>query len=48
MYDDARTREALEWLNGCGRQVILFTCQNREETILSSSGKAAMSCFQAN
>ena len=34
MYDDARTREALEWLNGCGRQVILFTCQNREETIL--------------
>lgn len=34
MYDDARTRETLEWLNGCGRQVILFTCQNREETIL--------------
>ena len=34
MYDDARTRRPWEWLNGCGRQVILFTCQNREETIL--------------
>lgn len=34
MYDDARTRAALKWLNGCGRQVILFTCQNREEAFL--------------
>ncbi len=33
MYDDERLEEALRLLDGCGRQVILFTCQNREKQI---------------
>lgn len=33
-YDDARLERTLRWLAGCGRQVILFSCQNREEEIL--------------
>lgn len=34
MYDDARLEEALTWLYRSGRQVILFTCQDRERRIL--------------
>lgn len=34
MYDDERLAEALRWLDTCGRQVILFTCQTREKVIL--------------
>ena len=33
-YDDARLEAALRWLKGCGRQVIIFTCQRREKEIL--------------
>ncbi|MCD8337083.1 MAG: hypothetical protein LUD18_07385, partial [Lachnospiraceae bacterium] len=34
MYDDRRLEAALRWLKNSGRQVILFTCQNREREIL--------------
>ncbi len=34
MYDDERLFAVLSWLKKSGRQVILFTCQNREEEIL--------------
>ncbi len=34
LYDDERLEAALRWLKGCGRQVILFTCQKREREIL--------------
>lgn len=34
MYDDERLMEALRWLDSCGRQVILFTCQTREKVLL--------------
>lgn len=34
MYDEERLAEALRWLDSCGRQVILFTCQTREKRIL--------------
>ncbi len=33
-YDDARLEETLRLLVGCGRQVLLFTCQKRERNIL--------------
>lgn len=33
-YDDERLEAALRWLKGCGRQVIIFTCQKREREIL--------------
>ncbi len=33
-YDDDRLEAALRWLKGCGRQVILFTCQKREREML--------------
>ena len=33
-YDDKRLESALKWLSGQGRQVIIFTCQNREEEIV--------------
>jgi len=35
MYDDERLEEALRFLETCGRQVILFTCQGRELAILA-------------
>lgn len=35
MYDDERLRQTLAWLKKSGRQVLLFTCQNRESEILS-------------
>ncbi len=34
MYDDARLAAVLGWLYHSGRQVILFTCQDRERRIL--------------
>lgn len=34
MYDNTRLEHALRWLCGCGHQVILFTCQKREQEIL--------------
>lgn len=37
-YDDVRLEKTLRWLAGCGRQVILFSCQNREEEILRRNG----------
>lgn len=33
-YDEIRLERTIRWLMGCGRQVILFTCQKREEEIL--------------
>ncbi|MCD7884935.1 MAG: AAA family ATPase [Lachnospiraceae bacterium] len=36
MYDDRRLEATLRWLKNSGRQVILFTCQNREREILKS------------
>lgn len=33
-YDDARLEETLRWLSSCGRQVILLSCQKREQEIL--------------
>lgn len=40
MYDEKRLESALRILSGCGRQVILFTCQSRELDILSEMGLA--------
>ena len=34
MYDEKRLEQALRWLDGCGRQVLLFTCHKRENEIL--------------
>ena len=33
-WDDDRLEKALRWLYGCGRQVILFTCRERERELL--------------
>ena len=35
MYDEERLNSALIWLYRCGRQVILLTCQKREEECLN-------------
>lgn len=37
-YDDVRLERTLRWLAGCGHQVILFSCQNREEEIMKRNG----------
>ncbi len=37
-YDDNRLARALCWLARNKRQVIIFTCQNREETLLKRAG----------
>lgn len=37
-YDDARLERTLRWLEASGRQVILFTCQKREEELLKRNG----------
>ncbi|MCH1984435.1 AAA family ATPase [Ruminococcus sp. OA3] len=34
MYDDERLGETLQWLAGCGLQVLLFTCHRREGRLL--------------
>lgn len=33
-WDDVRLSQLLEYLAGCGRQVLIFTGQNREELLL--------------
>lgn len=38
MYDAKRLRQALIWLEKSGRQVFIFTCQDREEKILDELG----------
>lgn len=38
-YDDQRLTNTLKWLAGRKKQVILFTCQNREEEILKAAGE---------
>ena len=37
-YDDERLAATLKWLAGCGRQVILFSCQGREEELMKKMG----------
>lgn len=37
-YDEKRLRRVLKWLSENKRQVILFTCQKREEEILKEEG----------
>lgn len=37
-YDDERLAATLKWLAGCGRQVILFSCQGREEELMKRMG----------
>lgn len=37
-YDDLRLERTLKWLAGCRRQVILFSCQKREEEIMKRNG----------
>ena len=37
-YDDARLKSTLEWLSENKEQVIIFTCQKREEEILKNMG----------
>lgn len=37
-YDDIRLEQVLNWLAGCRHQVILFSCQNREEEIMKRNG----------
>ncbi len=40
MYDEERLESALRFLAGCGRQVILFSCQRRELDLLSKIRRA--------
>ncbi|MSR93777.1 AAA family ATPase [Clostridiaceae bacterium 68-1-5] len=37
-YDEERLERTLLWLQKSGRQVLLFTCQNREELLLKKLG----------
>lgn len=37
-YDDERLKATLRWLAKSGRQVIIFTCQKREEQLLKDMG----------
>jgi DNA repair exonuclease SbcCD ATPase subunit len=43
MYDDRRLAAALRWLKKSGRQVILFTCQKREQQLLSEIDRGGLS-----
>ena len=36
MYDEERLKRTLQWLSGCGRQVILFSCHSREERLMDA------------
>lgn len=38
MYDDRRLASCLRWLADCGRQVLICTCQDREERLLKRLG----------
>ena len=37
-YDDRRLEHMLQWLVKTGKQVLLFTCQKREQEILETLG----------
>lgn len=37
-FDDSRMAAALDYLSGCGRQILLFTCQHREADYLRAKG----------
>lgn len=37
-YDDVRLARTLNWLAGCGRQVVIFSCQKREEDLMKRNG----------
>lgn len=37
-YDDMRLKRTLQWLNDNRKQVIIFTCQKREEDLLKQCG----------
>lgn len=37
-YDDVRLRQTLKWLSGYANQILIFTCQKREEEILKELG----------
>ncbi len=37
-YDDYRLEKILEWLGACKRQVIILTCQKREQEIMDAKG----------
>ena len=37
-YDDVRLGKVLKWLSDNKKQVLLFTCQRREEEALKESG----------
>ena len=37
-YDDQRLERTLQWLAGSGHQVLVFTCQKREEVLLKKNG----------
>lgn len=39
-YDDVRLKNVLKWLGECKKQVLIFTCQNREEQLLQELGIA--------
>lgn len=43
-YDDARLENTLRWLAGSKRQVIIFTCQKREERLLDKMGVRFCKC----
>lgn len=34
MYDEKRLAKTLQWLSGCGHQVLLFSCHTREAAIM--------------
>ena len=37
-YDDYRLERTLRWLSENGQQVIIFTCQKREEELMKKNG----------
>lgn len=37
-YDNTRLAKTLKWLAECGRQVIIFSCQEREEELMKRNG----------
>ncbi len=37
-YDDKRAKNTIEYLNSCGRQVLLFTCRRRDAELAKDTG----------